>query len=47
MATGLVSVPTRYLHTSSEVLSTDDVDAAVAMITRFVRDLGPDTTITP
>jgi endoglucanase len=47
MATGLISIPTRYLHTSSEVLSTDDVDAAVAMIARFVRDLGPDTDMTP
>ncbi|HZS94059.1 MAG TPA: M42 family peptidase, partial [Chloroflexota bacterium] len=39
IATGLVSIPTRYLHTSSEVLSTDDIDAAVALITRFVKDL--------
>jgi endoglucanase len=39
MATGLISVPTRYLHTASEVLSTDDVDAAVAILTRFARDL--------
>ena len=39
MATGVVSVPTRYLHTASEILSTDDVDATVAIITRFVQDL--------
>ena len=42
MATGIVSVPTRYLHTASEVLSTDDVDATVAIITRFVQDLEAD-----
>lgn len=47
MATGLISVPLRYMHTPSEVISTDDMDAAVALITRFVRDLGPNTDITP
>lgn len=47
MATGLVSVATRYLHTSSEILSLDDVDATVALLTRFVLDLEPDLTLTP
>jgi endoglucanase len=47
MATGLVSVPTRYLHTNSEVCSTDDIDAAVAIVTRFVQDLTPDVDLTP
>lgn len=46
-ATGLMSVPTRYLHTNSEILSTDDVDAAVTILTRFVQDLGGDTDFTP
>lgn len=39
MAVGIMSVPTRYLHTASEVLSTEDVDAAVAILTRFVQDI--------
>jgi endoglucanase len=47
MATGLVSVPTRYLHTASEVASTDDIDAAVAIVTQFVQDLTPDVDLTP
>lgn len=47
MATGLVSVPTRYLHTASEVASTDDIDAAVAIVTRFVQDLTPDVNLIP
>lgn len=47
MACGLISVPTRYLHTASETLSTDDVDGAVALLARFVRDLGPDVDVTP
>jgi endoglucanase len=47
MATGLISIPTRYLHTASELLSTDDVDACVAVMTRFVRDLSDDADIIP
>ena len=39
MATGLISVPTRYLHTASEVVLLDDIDAAVALLARFVTDL--------
>jgi endoglucanase len=47
MATGLVSIPTRYLHTASEVLSADDVDAAVALLIRFVLDLPETLDVTP
>ncbi len=47
MATGLVSIPTRYLHTASEVLSQDDVDAAVALLARFVLDLPEPPDVTP
>lgn len=47
MATGLISIPTRYLHTASEVLSTDDVDACVAVMTRFVQDLDENVDVTP
>ena len=39
MAVGIMSVPTRYLHTASEVLSIDDIDAAVTVLTRFVQDI--------
>jgi endoglucanase len=39
MATGLISIPTRYLHTASEVASLDDIDAAVVVLSRFVQDL--------
>jgi tetrahedral aminopeptidase len=46
-ATGLMSVPTRYLHTGSELLSTDDVDAAVTILSRFVRDLDSSADLTP
>jgi len=47
MATGLISVPTRYLHTASEVLSLDDVDASVAILTRFISQLDSEVDLTP
>jgi endoglucanase len=47
MATGLISVPLRYMHTSSEVISLDDVDKAVALLARFVRDIDQSVDLTP
>lgn len=47
MAVGILSVPTRYLHTASELLSLDDVDATVTILTRFVRDLPEDIDLKP
>ena len=37
--TGLVSIPLRYMHTPTEVISLDDVSATVRLITRFALDL--------
>ncbi|MGI8824669.1 MAG: M42 family peptidase [Chloroflexota bacterium] len=47
MATGLLSIPTRYLHSSSEVLCLADVDATVAVLSRFLRDLDETVDLTP
>jgi endoglucanase len=47
MAVGILSVPTRYLHTASEIVSTDDVDQTVQVLTRFVRDLPGDIDLAP
>lgn len=47
MATGLISIPTRYLHSASEVLSLDDVDAAVALLARFVRAIDGSIDVIP
>ena len=44
---GLVSIPLRYMHTPTEVLSLKDLDAAVQLLTRFVLDLKPGTDFTP
>ncbi|NTU70594.1 MAG: M42 family metallopeptidase [Coriobacteriia bacterium] len=46
-AAGLVSIPLRYMHTPTEVLSLEDLDAAVKLLTRFILDLKPGTDFTP
>jgi len=37
---GIVSIANRYMHSPNEVISLDDLDAAVRLITLFVADLG-------
>jgi putative aminopeptidase FrvX len=46
-AAGLISIPLRYMHTPTEVLSLGDLDAAVKILTQFVLDLPPETDFTP
>lgn len=43
IATGVVSVSLRYMHTPVEVLSTTDLDQTVALLAGFIRRLTPDT----
>jgi endoglucanase len=40
IATGLVSVPTRYIHTPTELVSLDDVENAVKLLVAFAGKLG-------
>jgi len=47
MATGLVSIPLRYMHTPSEVISTDDLENAAKLIAAFIEQLAPGTDWTP
>lgn len=47
VATGLVSVPLRYMHTPVEVLSLDDLDAASKLLAAFVQAIGPKTDFVP
>jgi putative aminopeptidase FrvX len=47
VATGLVSVATRYLHTASEVLDLKDIDNAVKLISTFILRLTPETSLVP
>ena len=42
VATGMVAIPLRYMHSASEVAQLSDIDAAVELITAYVRSLGAD-----
>ncbi|TDB38818.1 MAG: M42 family peptidase [Actinobacteria bacterium] len=46
-AAALVSVPLRYMHTPTEVLSIDDLENTVKLLSAFVLRLTPDTDFTP
>jgi endoglucanase len=41
VATGLISIATRYIHTPNEVVSLDDVEATVRLVAAFAGRLGP------
>jgi putative aminopeptidase FrvX len=43
VATGLVSIPNRYMHSPNEAVSRSDLMLAARLLAAFVRDLGPDT----
>jgi endoglucanase len=44
---GLISIALRYMHTPTEVLALEDLDHAVAILTRFVLDLDDTVDFTP
>jgi endoglucanase len=39
IATGLVSIPLRYMHTPSEVVDLEDVERCVKLLVQFARAL--------
>ncbi|CAN5149332.1 M42 family metallopeptidase [soil metagenome] len=43
IATGLVSVPNRYMHSPNEMVDLEDVEACARLIAAYVRGLGDDT----
>ena len=45
--TGLVSVPLRYMHTPTEVICLDDLDATVELFVQFAKDLSADASFIP
>ena len=47
VATGLISVPNRYMHSPNELVSLEDLERAARLIAAFVRDLGPETDFVP
>ncbi len=47
VATGLVSIPNRYMHTPVETICLDDLDQAANLLARFVENLTPDIHFLP
>jgi putative aminopeptidase FrvX len=47
VATGLLSVPNRYMHSPNEIVSLADLERTARLIAAFVRELGPDTDFVP
>jgi len=47
VATGLVSVPNRYMHSPNELVSLDDLEATSRLLAAFCRDLTADTDFVP
>nr|MDQ2997705.1 M42 family peptidase [Chloroflexota bacterium] len=47
VATGLVSVPNRYMHSPNEMIQLDDVENTARLIVAFVRSLSAETDFVP
>jgi len=47
VATGLLSVPNRYMHSPNEMVSLSDLEQTARLIASFVRNLDPDTDLVP
>jgi putative aminopeptidase FrvX len=47
VATGLVSVPNRYMHSPNEMVALEDLDRTSRLLSAFARRLGPGTNFVP
>jgi endoglucanase len=47
VAAGLVSIPNRYMHSSVELISLDDIDRAADLLAAYALSLSPDSRLTP
>jgi putative aminopeptidase FrvX len=47
VATGLVSVPNRYMHSPNEMVALEDLDRTARLLAAFARRLRPDTSFIP
>jgi putative aminopeptidase FrvX len=47
IATGLVSVPNRYMHSPNEMVALEDLERAARLLAAFARGIAPDTDFVP
>jgi len=47
VATGLVAIPNRYMHSAVETISLDDIEQIATLLTLFARSLTPDCDFVP
>ncbi len=47
VATGLISIPNRYMHTQNEVISLQDLESAARLLAQFVRMISDTTNFIP
>ncbi len=47
VATGLVSIPNRYMHSAVEMVSLEDLDQSAELLARFASSLEPGRDFTP
>ena len=47
VATGLISIPNRYMHSPVEMISLDDIDRAADLLARFAEGLDAEAEFTP
>jgi putative aminopeptidase FrvX len=47
VATALVSVPNRYMHSPNEMVALEDLDRTARLLGAFVRRLAPDADFVP
>ena len=47
VATGLIGIPNRYMHSPVEVIHLDDLTNAAKLLAEFSAAVGPDTDWTP
>lgn len=47
IATGLISIPTRYMHTPSEIISLKDVESGINILSEFCRMVNNDSSFIP
>lgn len=47
VATGLVSVPLRYMHSPNEMVALEDLERAARLLAAFARRVGPETSFVP